>query len=285
MVIGAHVSTSGGVQNCFANAENIGAQAIQIFGASPRQWNVKMPDEETVKAFHEEKKRSKLGPVFLHASYLVNLGTPDDEMYQKSINNLTAHFKIAELLEAEGLVYHIGSFKNSTWEESAKRIVEGMHEVIKNSPGKTNLIMENSAGGGSKMGLTLEEIGKIYGMAKATIPSSILKRIKVCIDTAHAFGAGMIENYSAEELETFTKEADQAFGLLNLVVLHINDSMVPFDSKKDRHDNIGEGDIGLTAFKNLSQNKALNALPWILEVPGFEKTGPDKRNIDIIKAL
>lgn len=258
---------------------------MQIFGASPRQWRVKMPDEEILKKFNEEKSRSKLGPIFLHASYLVNIGTPDPDLYKKSIQSLTDHLKIAELLEAEGLIYHIGSYKNSTWEESAERVVEGMHQALKSAPGKANLIMENSAGGGSKIGLTLEEIGKIYKMAKAKLPSSISDRIKVCIDTAHAFGAGILETFSAEELNNFTKEADRAFGLQNLSVLHINDSMVPFGSKRDRHENIGEGEIGLESFKNMSENKALSALPWLLEVPGFEKTGPDKRNVDLIKSL
>ncbi|MBT4917589.1 deoxyribonuclease IV [Candidatus Peregrinibacteria bacterium] len=285
MIIGAHVSTAGGLHNSFANAEKIGAQAMQIFGASPRQWKVKMPEEEVLEKFREARKQTKLGPIFLHASYLVNIGTPDNELYEKSIQSLIGHLKIAELIEAEGLIYHIGSYKNSTWEESAKRVVEGMNEALKNSPGKTHLIMENSAGGGSKIGLTLEEIGKIYQLAVETLPSEITSRIKVCIDTAHAFGAGILETFSAEELDDFTKEADQAFGLKNLTVLHINDSLVPFNSKRDRHQNIGEGEIGLKSFKNMSKNKDLNNLPWILEVPGFEKTGPDKRNIDLIKAL
>jgi len=276
--LGAHVSTAGGVQNAFANAENIGANCFQIFGASPRQWKVKMPDDETLKAFHKEKERAQLGPIFLHASYLVNLGTPDDELYEKSVANLTDHLRIAELLGAEGLVYHVGSYKNSTPEESNKRVVEGMLKTLKDTPGNAHLIMENSAGGGSKLGLTIEEIGALYKSAASD-------RIKVCIDTAHAFGAGLFETYSPEELDAFKKTAESHLGLKNISVLHVNDSMAPYNSKKDRHDNIGEGEIGIQAFKNLAQDKFFSNIPWLLEVPGFEKTGPDKKNMNIVKSL
>ena len=278
MIIGAHVSTAGGIQNCFKNAEKIGAEGVQIFGASPRQWKVSLPDEKALKAFHEEKKRSGITEIYLHASYLVNLGTPDKDLYEKSLGSLAGHLQIANLLEAKGLIYHIGSYKNSTWEESAKRVAEGMHKVMKSTPGPAKLIMENSAGGGNKMGLTLEEIGKIYHLADS-------ERIKICIDTAHAFGAGIIKDCSPAELDTFVKEADKAFGLENFVVMHVNDSLVPFDSQKDRHENIGEGEIGLTAFKNLAKNNFLGKLPWLLETPGFDGNGPDKKNVDILKSL
>lgn len=277
-LIGAHVSTSGGIHKCFENAHNIGAQCIQIFGASPRMWKAKLPEKETIKKYFEEKDRFKIDKVFLHASYLVNLGTPDKELYIKSVENLKIHLEIAELIKAEGLIYHIGSAKNSTPEESYKRICEGMNEVISKVPGKAQLIMENSAGGGDKIGTTIEEIGVIFKQANNN-------RIKVCIDTAHAFGAGIIESYSPVELNEFTKKCDQAFDLKNLVVLHINDSKVPFDSKKDRHENIGEGHIGREAFRNLLHNKDLSSIPWLLEVPGFNNNGPDKENIDILKSL
>jgi len=276
-IIGAHVSTAGGVYNCFKNAENIGAQAIQIFGASPRMWRVNFPTEETLKKYQEERKRTGF-KVFLHAPYLANLATPNDELYAKSVKSLTDHLKIANMLEAEGLVYHVGSYKNSTLEDAEKRVAKGLLEVLKNAKGKADLIMENASGGGHKMGITPEEIGRVYKLADD-------KRIKVCIDTCHAFAAGQLKTFSKEELKRFKNECDDAFGLENLVVLHVNDSKAPFDSGKDRHENIGDGEIGLQAFKNLAQDEFFNKLPWLLEVPGTERSGPDKRNVEILKKL
>jgi deoxyribonuclease-4 len=276
--IGAHVKTAGGIYKCFENAEKIGASCIQIFGASPRMWTAKLPKTADLEKFFKEQKRTKIKKVFLHASYLVNIATPDKELYEKSIKSLTDHLKIAEELKAEGLIYHIGSTKGSSLEESEKRVAEGMNAVLKNVKGNSKLIMENSAGGGNKVGLNLEEIGAIYNLAKNP-------RIKVCIDTAHAFGSGMIETYSPAELNQFVKDSNKAFGLENLIVMHINDSLVPFNSKKDRHANIGKGEIGLEAFKNLAENKYLGSLPWILEVPGFKNEGPDKENIEILRSL
>lgn len=275
-ILGAHVSVSGGLYKAFANAENIGAQALQIFGASPRQWNAKLIDPEVLEKYNKAKIEE--WPVFQHASYLPNLATPDEELYQKSIKNLTLHMQIAEALGSVGLIYHIGSYKNSDAITAAKRISDGMHQVLKNSPGKANLIMENAAGGGNKMGLTPEEIGIIYQIKPHP-------RIKVCIDTAHAFGAGVLETYSPDELNKFKNDCDKSFGLENLIVLHVNDSKVPFNSQKDRHENIGEGHIGLAAFQNLANDKFFSTITWLLEVPGFDGEGPDKENMDIIKSL
>jgi deoxyribonuclease IV len=278
VVIGAHVKTAGGVQNAFKNAEEIGAKCIQIFGASPRQWKSSLPSQETIEEFLKEKSRSGISQVFLHASYLVNLATPDDELYEKSISSLSTHLQIANLLEAEGLVFHLGSSKNSTKPEAYKRQVKGMLKTLENAPGRANLIMENSSGGGSKLGTTIEGIGEMFRAANNP-------RIKVCIDTAHSFGAGLLETFTPKELTTFTEKCDKAFGLENITVLHINDSKVPFDSKKDRHENLGQGLIGLQAFKNLSKTPHLKDLPWILEVPGLEGNGPDQPNIKVLELL
>lgn len=277
-IIGAHVSTAGGLYHAFENAKNINADALQIFGASPRQWKANLPSKEILKKYHEAREKAKNPPVFLHAAYLVNLGTPDKELYKKSIENLSTHLQIAELLKAEGLVYHIGSYKNSSTEKSFQLVADGMLEVLKNVPGNAKLIMENSAGGGQKIGTTLEEIGEIFHLANHP-------RIKVCIDTAHAFASGLLEKFSPEELKNFTKTAEKSFGLKNLIVLHINDSKVPFNCKKDRHENLGQGFIGLPAFQNLANHKYLGSLPWLLEVPGFDNEGPDAKNIEIAKNL
>ena len=277
-IIGAHVSVAGGIGNCFANAKKIGAESIQIFGANPRQWKGTVPGEETVATFKREHTKSGLGPVFLHASYLVNLGSPDNKIYHGSIGSLALHLQIAELIGAQGLIFHIGSAKNSTRAASIDRVADGMKRVLSDVPGTSQLIMENAAGGGMKIGAAPEEIGAIFQQVKSP-------RVKVCIDTAHAFEAGILKTFSKEELDEFARACDKAFGWKHIAVLHVNDSKTPFGSHSDRHENIGEGEMGIRPFQYLAKHAKFNKLPWILETPGFGGMGPDRRNIGIVKNL
>jgi deoxyribonuclease IV len=184
MNIGGHVSAAGGLHKAFANAETIGAKCMQIFGASPRQWHVSMPSGEVVKAFKYAHKESSVNDVFLHASYLANIASPKKETWGKGVDSLSRHLQIVEMIGANGLVFHIGSTTGADKEVGMENVVKGMKEVLKNVPGSAQLIMENAAGGGSKLGTTFEEIGSMIRAANDP-------RIKVCLDTAHACGAGL----------------------------------------------------------------------------------------------
>lgn len=276
-IIGAHVSTAGGLKNAVANAQEIGAQCFQIFGASPRTWWAKQPDKAAVEEYKTALKEAGLGPVFLHAAYLVNLGsTPDN--YQKSVRSLSDHLAIADAIGAQGLIFHIGSATGHPYDEALKQVVKGMKEVLKNVPGKTQLIMENCAGGGTKIGTNAREIG---GLLKAVKSS----RVKVCLDTAHSFESGEIMEYTKGNVKTFLDVYDEYVGLDAIACFHINDSKTLAGSFHDRHENIGEGHIGLEGFKNLAADKRMKNLPWIMEVPGFDDEGPDKRNVEILKGI
>jgi len=277
-IVGAHVSVAGGLYKCFQNAEAIGATAMQFFGASPRQWTAKQPTASDITLFAEAQKKSGLGPVFLHAAYLVNLGSPNPYLYEKSIQSLTDHLRIAEAIGATGLIFHIGSAKGNDRKKSQAQVAVAMNQVLDNVPGKSFLIMENAAGGGDKLGATAEEIGTIFRMAKH-------KRVKVCIDTQHAFAAGAISAYTKKEVTAFAKELDTHIGFEHIVALHLNDSKSECGSHYDRHENIGEGSIGKAGFVALAEHKQFNTLPWLLEVPGFDETGPDKKNVDILKKI
>ena len=277
-IIGAHVSAAGGLHNCFANAEAIGAECLQIFGASPRQWTANLPSAAAVKQFKAEEKRSGLGPVFLHAAYLVNLGSSLSELRSKSVASLASHLKIAELIGARGLIFHIGSAGKGSRREAIELVAHGMKSVLDRVPGKAQLIMENGAGGGGKLGATPEEIGEIFRLVKN-------KRVKVCLDTQHAFAAGVLASYSPEEIRATVKRFDDALGWENVVALHANDSQSRSGSFHDRHENIGEGYIGLGGFRNLAADPDINGRPWILEVPGFANDGPDARNVAILKKI
>jgi len=275
--IGAHVSAAGGLYNVIENAKNIGAECIQIFGASPRQWYAKMPAKETVERFKSEIEKSKIGPVYLHASYLVNLATPMRGLLKKSIKSLTDHLAICSQIGAEGLIFHVGSGKDTIKKAALDQEILAMKKVLKGVPGSAQLIMENTAGGGKKIG-TVEDIAYLH--KKVSSP-----RVKVCIDTAHAFESGMIEEYNPAEVKKLFDTWDEALGMENITVLHVNDSKTKSGSCHDRHENIGKGHIGLNGFKALAKEKRLKDKAWILEVPGFKGNGPDKKNVDILKSL
>lgn len=275
--LGAHVSTAGGLYKCVENAKAIGAEAVQIFGASPRQWLARIPSKEEVKKYREAIDGSGVGPVYLHGAYLVNLASIAEAALVKSIVNLTTHMQIAEAIGAEGVIFHVGSGTKMPKPEAIKKAVAVMKNVLKNTPGKAQLIMENSASA-KKIGATPEEMAAM--MEGVNSP-----RVKICIDTAHSFEAGLIEKYTLENIKAFCDRWHEAVGLENVVALHVNDSKTKYLSNHDRHENLGEGYIGLAGFKNLAKEKRLWDKAWLLEVPGFDNQGPDKKNIDILKSL
>lgn len=274
--LGAHVSTAGGLFRCVENAQIIGAEAVQIFGASPRQWLAKVPNKEEVTKYNKAMGGSKVGPVFLHGAYLVNLAAATEESLNKSIVNLGLHMQIAEAIGAEGVIFHVGSGQEMPKELAMKKAIAAMKIVLKNVPGRTKLIMENSASA-KKIGATAREMG----IMMAGVNSS---RVKICIDTAHSFEAGLIESYTPSNIREFLDTWDEAVGLENVVAFHVNDSKTPFLSNHDRHENLGEGYIGLDGFKNFAKEKRTWDKAWLLEVPGFDNMGPDKRNVDILKS-
>ncbi|MGC9603449.1 MAG: deoxyribonuclease IV [Minisyncoccia bacterium] len=275
--IGAHVSTAGGLFTAFERAREIGADCIQIFGASPRMWYAKLPSGEEINKFKEEEKRSGIGPVYLHAPYLINLGTPNGDLLSKSIKNLSAHFKIAELIGAAGVIFHIGSSTGMDKKKSIEQVITAIEKVLHEVSGKSFLVIENNAGGGEKIGKTIEELAYIFEKVGS-------KRAKVCLDTAHAFESGIIKEYRTPDIKKFVDELDKEIGLQNIVAIHANDSKTPWNSHNDRHENIGEGHIGLAGFKELAKEKRLWDKAWLLEVPGFKDEGPDKKNVDILKS-
>ena len=274
--LGAHVSAAGGHYRAVDKAEDLGANTIQIFGASPRQWKASVPPAQDVQRYKGAFEKSGLKSVYLHAAYLVNLAG-DLELYKKSVDNLTLHLEIACALGANGLIFHIGSSQEKDINKAEDRIVKGVREVLGKVKGSAKLIIENASGGGGKIGSTLEELADLHRKVDS-------RRVGMCLDTAHAFEAGMLD-FTPSSIKTFFDEWDKQIGMESLVVLHTNDSKTEFGSGSDRHENLGEGKIGLGGFKNLAMEKRLGHTSWILEVPGFDGMGPDKRNLDILKSL
>lgn len=275
-LLGAHISAAGGLLFAIGRAAEMGAECMQIFGGSPHQWAAKLPAPEIAAQFKMGIKEHRIGAVFLHGAYLVNLASQIPDLRAKSVQSLTTHLKIADAIGANGLIFHMGGAQDR--EKGIRRTVEGIHEVLKNVPGKTQLVMENSAGGGMKLGGVIADLEAIFKGAASN-------RLKVCIDTAHTFGAGLIDSFSKGEVTKLIDNLDAAVGIENVVAMHINDSKAAAHTHIDRHENLGHGKIGLSGFQNLANEKRLSHIAWMLEVPGMAGTGPDKENLDILKGL
>ncbi len=275
--IGAHISVAGGISKGVERGKEIGVDCIQIFAGSPRRYEVTFPNKKEIEKYRKNISESRISPVYIHASYLLNLASEDDEILQKSLYSLKETLNFSDFIGAEGVVYHPGSPKGGSKEEAINREVKSILKILHETPKNTLLIIENTAGK-KKIGTTPREVGKIFRAVNSS-------RLRVCIDTAHSLESGNIREFSDKEIKRWLLEWDKEVGLKNLSLFHINDSLTTFDSQHDRHANIGEGHIGKEGFKNLSKCKQLPKVPWILEVPGFDDKGPDKKNVDIIKKL
>lgn len=273
-LIGAHVSVAGGLANGLIRAEELDITTIQIFGSSPRQWRVHHPKPEDLAAYSARQKARPVAPVFLHAPYMVNLATEDQEIWRKSVDGLIGHLTIAEQIQAFGLVFHVGSAPGAK-DKALERVARGMQTVLEQVSGSSRLIVENSARSGHKVGVYPVELAFLIQAVDSD-------RVGVCLDTAHAFQSGLFRG-EADQVERHLGDWDDKVGLDNLCLLHINDSATEFDSGLDRHANVGQGFIGREGFCNLARRPEVNQLPWILEVPGFDGQGPDRENIELLK--
>ena len=276
MKIGAHVSAAGGAHRAVGNALEIGAECMQIFASSPRAWAFRPQKQEAVEAFREASEREGMGPAFLHGSYLVNLGG-DDALVERSVASLTAHMGAAARLGALGVIFHAGSHRGRGFQTVLPRAADALSRVIGDTDDGVWLIIENSAGAGNHIGATFGEIGRMI----AAVGSD---RIKVCLDTQHAFAAG----YRVADRDGLTEaldEFDESIGLDRLVAVHANDSKSALGSGVDRHQNIGHGEIGEAGFEVILSHPAFSQVPFLLEVPGMEGGGPDRANVDALKAI
>lgn len=276
LLIGAHVT--GGLKGAVSKALEIGAQAMQIFIGSPQTWKVPQPGSDDFANFRAGVKANKLGPVFVHGNYLVNLATSSPEFLEKSLENMYAALRLADRAGAEGLIFHPGSAGGTPYKEAVRRVVQAMDVVLDDYDGKCKLLLEVCAGQGETIGDRFEEFADILEAMNYD------ERLGVCWDTCHMFNAGY--NVSTEEGLAQTIESfEKLVGFTWLKAVHANDSKTPFAARRDRHENIGEGHIGAEAFRRMLHNPHLRNLPWMLEVPGFEQKGPDRKNIDLLKHL
>lgn len=277
MKIGAHVSSGGSLDKAIDRAGEIGAEAVQIFVSSPQGWAYKAVPSGAIEAYKAKAKATGISPTFFHGVYLVNLATSNQANLAKGIDSLAFYLRTAAELDAQGVIFHMGSHGGAGFEKVLYQIVASMRHVLDSSLGEPWLVVENSAGMGQHTASTFAELGRI--LKEVGSP-----RVKICLDTQHCFAAGY-NVATGDGLEATLEEFDREVGVSNLVVVHANDSKVPFDSAVDRHENIGEGYIGVEGFENIIGHPAFAQVPFLLEVPGFNNMGSDKKNIDALKSI
>jgi deoxyribonuclease IV len=277
MKIGAHCTTAGGLISAVKKAQQIGAECMQIFSSAPQQWSGPVHTQEKIEEFVKATTLHNLYPVFIHGTYLMNLASENQDLVQKSKNCLTSDLKFASSIKATGVIFHFGS-RPGGWEKCGGSVVPIIREILDGTPKETKFIIENSAGSGNTIGSTLEELTMIQKDVRDD-------RLAFCIDTAHAFAAGY-DIRTKEAVEQFVNLIDTTIGWSSVVVVHANDSKAEIGDKKDRHEDIGKGFIGISGFRALIRHPKLKNLPFILETPGGEnREGPNKENIDLLRSL
>ncbi len=278
VLLGSHMSIAGGVEKSISRGESIQSTCIQIFTASNRQWSFKKFTSDEIEAFKESLSISSIECVFSHASYLINLGSPKKDTQEKSIEALVAELTRCHQLGLPYVVLHPGSSLKSDPQECMKLIAQNLDKAIEESAGTTQILLENMAGQGTAVAYRFEQLGSIYQHIQNK------DRVGICFDTAHAFAAGYKFDTS-QSYEAMWEQFDTFIGLENLKAIHINDSKKPLGSRVDRHEHIGQGEIGLEAFRLLMKDKRFSHIPKVLETPKSEGLKEDRDNMKILLEL
>ena len=276
--LGAHVSSAGGAPSAPPRAVEIGASAMQIFTKVPNQWKEKEISADEAAAFKAALAQTGVRFTTSHDSYLINLASPDPTLRARSVESFAAEVRRCHLLGLDALVSHPGNFMDDR-ESGLARNADGITRALEAEPGSTRLLMELTAGQGTVIGSTFEEMADLL----ARIPSALRKRIGVCLDTAHVFAAGydLITDYDG----VWTRFGD-VLGIERLGLIHLNDSQAPLGAKRDRHALIGAGFIGDAPFKRIMQDPRLGAVPKLLETPkGDDMVTNDRAMLKKLRAF
>jgi deoxyribonuclease IV len=275
MLLGGHCN--GGIKKALDNAHGFGMDAVQLFAQSPRAWRYPDHDPADLKAFRVRREELGIGAVSIHALYLINLASPKDDFYEKSVDTLRKTVDTACAIGAEAVVFHVGSHLGSGFEAGLERVVPALRMALERCSDTTWLCMENSAGAGGTIGRSLEELAALYEALDGH------ERLGVCLDSCHLFVSGY-DITKPEVMDDVVQQVDREIGLERLRVLHVNDSKAPLGSNLDRHANMDEGVLGerLTVFLG---HPKLQGLPALLEVPGSDGHGPDAEEMTKLRAL
>jgi len=276
--VGVHTSIAGGLENAAHHARRIGCDTFQMFSANPRGWKAIEPPAEVVGRFREAREKYGLSPVVIHDNYLINLAASDPFIRAKSVATFRKEIERALALGADYLVMHPGSARGTSAREGIHTCVESLKQAASGlNFNSLTILIENTAGQGSVIGRTFEEVAEIIAGAGRDL------QVGACIDTAHCFEAGY-PLHTLAGLRFTLQQLEDTVGLEKVRVIHANDSKTAFGSQADRHEHIGKGKIGARAFGRIVRHPKFKALPFICETP-IDRPGDDRRNLRMMRKL
>ena len=275
MLFGAHCS--GGIKGALERAAVIGADAVQLFAQSPRAWRFPEHAEEDLARFRERRVEAGIRSVLVHAVYLCNLATPDETIYAKSVATMRLTVDAACAIEADGVVFHVGSHLGSGFEAGLEHCVPAIRQVLERCSERTWLLLENSAGAGGTMGRSVDELVALVDALDRH------PRLGICLDSCHLYVSGVDVGEPAVWAGVL-EDVEARIGLDRLRALHVNDAAAPLGSNRDRHANVLEGELGERMGAFLAP-PAVQALPAVMETPGPENHGPDEAEVQKLRDL
>ena len=281
MILGCHLSISGGLEQAVARAEALKINALQIFSHNARSWKMSPLSPDDAKKFIERRQRAHVEYTVIHTIYLINLASPDPKNFKLSVQALKDELQRAGELRIPHVNTHIGAHMGQGVEKGLERIVEALDSVLaspqaKNAP-DVKILLENSAGEGTELGASFAELGMVLHNIKDK------SRVGVCIDTCHAFCAGY-DLTTPQALDKTLSELERTVGLERVELIHLNDSKFPLGSRRDRHEHIGQGYIGLEGFRLVVNHPALRDKPFILETPKDDDSS-DPTNVARVRSV
>lgn len=278
-MLGAHMSIAGGLFNAFAEGERKGCDTIQIFVKSSNQWQAKAIADEELEKYHREQKRTGIAPVIAHDSYLINLGSPDPALLEKSRKAFLIEMERCEKLAIPYLVTHPGSFLDSSEQSGIDRVAGSLKWLFEQTPDfKMKIALETTAGQGSNLGYNFEQLAEMIDK------SGQADRCMVCFDTCHAYAAGYDIACETGYGQTW-RAFERIIGLEKLAAIHLNDSRKGLRSRVDRHEQIGKGTLGVRAFELIMQDRRFKNIPKILETPKGDNDEMDEINLKLLRKL
>ncbi len=278
MLIGAHVSPAGGLPKAIERGVERGCRSIQIFNQSPRMWKPTSYKPDDIQAFREAMDGSPIDAVLIHAVYLLNCASDDAEIRAKSLASLTHSLQVGQAIGATGVVLHPGSAKTGDVGEAIARAGGTISEALAESEG-CELHLENTAGAGGTLGRSFDELAALLDACGGD------ERVGACLDSCHLFASGYGEICSSDGMDALIAEVSGKLGTGRIRSLHLNDSQTPMGSNRDRHANIGQGEIGADGLAAFLAAPAFDDLPCVLETPGENKEGPSRAEVELAKSL
>jgi len=276
-LLGAHVSVAGGVPEAPPRAAAIRATALQLFTKMANRWAERECEDDECSSFRERLGATSVAATMAHDSYLINLASPDPTLRARSIESFTAELRRCAALDLDYLVSHPGNYMDER-ESGIARNADAISEALAAAPGRTVLCLETTAGSGTALGATFEELAQII----ARIDPAVRDRVGVCIDTCHVYSAGydLVKDY-----EGVLQRFDDTLGLARLRVMHLNDSKTPFAARRDRHELIAEGSLGEAPFRRIMNDERLRAVPKVIETPKLDDaTATDTRMLERLRS-